>query len=57
MNLTDVNENGPIFIDIGSSGKIQAAVPENRPGPVPVYNVFAIDLDGTYPNNNVSLVY
>ena len=55
INLEDVNNERPEFIGFDENGKYPAAVSEEAdPSQRPVVgHLFAIDADGTSPNNNV----
>ena len=56
VRLEDLNDHDPSFIGFDDAGVYPAAVPEHSaPGQV-VASVFAIDLDGTSPNNKVNLM-
>ena len=56
VNLIDVNNKRPDFLGFDENGKYPAAVSEEADPysePVIVGQVFAVDSDGTFPNNNV----
>ena len=53
INLFDVNDNGPVFVD---SGGVQAYVAEGRPENTTVYTLSTVDADSAINSNTGYLI-